>query len=240
MITNESNINIKPRATIKVGDLAIIHGATQTQFWKTLFNKHWTEFMILALRQYLRFNRAMMGFQMWSVFRFNPGYQTTGILLTLASLCFLLSFNSVHVPIWLKPFAMFAVPFVPFFKSPEEIYQLVMTDVESQFLLIYTGLFTLTSVAHLFTIWIARGNNSITKRGESWIGFSLSRLMKVDEFVICGLLEPLITIGIGIAAWKLVGDLHFGVFMLLIALSEASQQILDKSYQAHTESILRA
>ena len=138
----------------------------------------------------------MMAFQMWSVFRFKPGYQTMGIILILCSFCFLISLNSTHIHPLLKPFGMFAIPFMPFLNSPEELYELVVVDVESQYLLIYTALFTLTSIVHLFTIWI-KGNKSITKRGESWIGLGLSKFMPVNEFVICGLLEPLIMMGLG-------------------------------------------
>ena len=128
---------------------------------------------------------------------------------------------------------------MPFFESPEGLYQLAVIDIESPLLLAYTGLFILSSLFHLVTIWIGRGNKSITKRGESWIGLALSKYMKVDEFLI-GMLEVLIVIAMGLSAWRWAGDIHFGIYMLLISLSEASQLILDKAHQAHTQSILRA
>jgi len=241
MITEESNINIKPRSTLKIGDLAVIHAAvtTKNKFWNTLFYKHWSEFAVLCLRQYFRFNRAIMASQLWSVFRFNPGFQTMGLLSTLASICCLLSYNSSNVVDWLKPLSIFIIPFMPFFESPEGLYQLAVIDIESPLLLAYTGLFILSSLFHLVTIWIGRGNKSITKRGESWIGLALSKYMKVDEFLI-GMLEVLIVIAMGLSAWKWAGDVHFSIYMLLISLSEASQLILDKAHQAHTQSILRA
>ena len=239
MITEQSNVNIKPNATLKIGDLAIIHAFTKTKVFDVLFRKQWTKFIILCLGQYLRFSRAILAFQHWSVFRFNPGFQTMGILAISASLCFLLSFNSTHVEPWAKPLAIFIVPFVPFFKTQEELYDLVIIDIESQSLLVYTGLYLLASIAHLFTIWISRGNNKITRRGVNWIGFLLSKHMKVDEFVI-NLFTVLISIGIGLIAWRWGNDIHFGIYMGIIAIAEASQLVLDKAYQAHTQSILSA
>lgn len=240
MIPEKSNRDIKSRPTLKVGDLAFIYGASNTSFWKTLIYKPWYEFVMLCIKQYLKFSKAIMAILHWCVFRFRPGYQTMGIISTIVSISFLLSYNSTLVPVYLKPFAWVIVPLLPFFKTPDELYHLAVNEVESQFLLIYSGLYVFLVIIHLITIWTGNGNPSISKRGESWIGFFLSKLMPVDEFVICGLIEPLLGIGLGLAAWKFAGDTHFAVFMVIISLAEATQQILDKAYQAHTDSILRA
>ncbi|MEQ9264178.1 MAG: hypothetical protein RLN81_03095 [Balneolaceae bacterium] len=239
MITEESNRKITPRSTMKVGDLAIIHALFQGKIWHVFFNEHWSKFVGLVLKGYLRFTRAMLAFQLWSVFRYTPGYQSVGILLFLSSLSFLMGYNSIHVPELLKPFAFLIVPLVPFFSTPEELYQLVFVDVESKSMLVYSGIFTLSALAHLVTIWMG-GNPSITKRGESWIALGLSKFMKVNEYVICGLLEPLIVTGIGLVVWKLGDDLHFAVFLFLIAFSEAVQQLLDKALQAEKDSMLKS
>ncbi|MCG8640006.1 MAG: hypothetical protein MI862_09720 [Desulfobacterales bacterium] len=229
-----------PRKTVKVSDGEIIVGAHTTPFWKTLIYKPWSETILLLLKQYFRFNKAMMAFLHWSVFHYKPGSQTMGIILIIFSLSFLLGFNSVHVPALLKPFALFIVPILPFFKTFDELYRLAVTDVESQFLLIYTGLFTLKSAFDLVTIWSGAGNPSLSKRGNSWIALGFSKFMSVNEFVICAFVEPLIAIGIGLAAWKYAGDIHFCVFMIATALAESAQQIFDKAFQTHTQSILNA
>ncbi len=239
MITEQSNRKITPRSTMKVGDLAIIYALFHGKLWHTFVNEHWSKFLGLILKGYLRFTRAMLAFQLWSIFRYKPGYQTMGILLLVASVCFLLGYNSAHVPELLKPVAFLIVPFVPFFAAPEELYNMVFVDIESEYMLIYSGIFTLSSLAHLVTVWIA-GNSSITKRGESWIALGSSKFMKVNEYVICGLLEPLIVVAIGLTAWKLGEDLHFGIFLFLIAFSEAVQQLLDKALQAEKESTLKS
>ena len=240
MITEQSNHNIKPRKTVKISDAAIIWGAYTTLFWKTLLYKSWSETFLLFIRQYLRFNKAILASLFWSPFRFKAGSQTIGLISMIFAASFLLSYNSVHVPILLKPLATFCVPFSPFFKTQEELYQLLFVDIHSQFLLIYTGMFIVSACIHLIMIWLGKSNPSLTKRGNSWLVLGLSRLMPVNEFVICALVEPLIVVGIGFAAWKYAGDVHFLVFMILIALAETAQQLLDKSYQTHMQSILNA
>ncbi len=240
MITKKSNHNIKPRKTVKVSDQAIIWGAYTTSFWKTFLYKSWGETLLLFLKQYIRFNKASLAFLFWGVLRFKPGIQTTGCILTIFSVSFVLSYNSTHVPILLKPLAAFCVPLLPFFKTWDELYRLVFIDIKSQFLLIYTGLFIATAFIHLVMIWLGKSNPGVTKRGNSLLVLGLSKCMRVNEFVICALIEPLIAVGIGLAAWKLAGDVYFGVFMILIALAETSQQILDKSFQTHTQSVLKA
>ncbi|MEQ9230552.1 MAG: hypothetical protein RIF46_07700 [Cyclobacteriaceae bacterium] len=240
MITDNSDLKITPRKTVKVSDLEIIHGAVTTKFWHTFLYKHWSEFVVLSLRQYFRFNRAMMASLHWCVFRFKPGSHTMGSMSIGAALSFCFSLNSTHVPILFKPFAAFVVPFLPFFKTQEELYRLVVVDVESQFVLIYTGVFLIASLVHVVIIWIGKSNPSLSKRGESWIALGLSKWMKVDEFVISGIFEPLISVCIGVALLKFSGDVYGCVFMVLIGVSEATQQILDKAHQSHIESIIKA
>ncbi|MDW3210280.1 MAG: hypothetical protein R8N23_10460 [Reichenbachiella sp.] len=239
MITDKSNRDMQVRKTLKISDNAIIWGAYTSPFWETFFNKHWEKTCLLLLKQYARFNKAMLATMHWCLFRFKAGSQTIGILAICSALSFSLSFNSTHVPILLKPLAMFLVPVLPFFKTPSELYQLAFIDVESKFLLVYTGLFTLTSLTHLIAVWIGKGNSSLTMRGQSWIGLGLSKFLPVNEF-LCSLLDFAIAVGIGIAAWKYVGDAHFGIFMISTASAELAQQVLDRSYQAHTRSILNA
>jgi uncharacterized Tic20 family protein len=240
MITSESNRKSSSRNTVKISDLAIIFGATTTSFWKTLFYKTWDEFALLCLKQYFRFNRALSAFQMWCVFRVKPGYQTMGVLVILASLGFQIGYNSTNVANIFKPFGMFFGPPLIFFKTRDQLYELIFIDIESKVLLVYTIVFTLCSLTHLIMIWAGKGNKSITKRGESLIVKGLSKYMRVDEFIICGLLEPLLFIALGFASWKLADDIHFFGFTLFTGLSELSQQVLDRAFQADRDSIVKA
>ena len=160
-------------------------------------------------------------------------------MLILVSVCFLIGYNNANVPTLLKPVAGFAVPFWVYSKSWDGLYQLVVVDVESKFLLVYSGLFVLSALTHLVMIWIGRSNSSLTIRGEGWIGLGLSKLIPVNEFV-SNLLDFAVAAGIGVAAWKFAGDVHFGVFMISTASAELAQTILDHSYRSHTRSILNA
>ena len=240
MITKKSNHNIKPRKTVKISDAAILWGAYKTSFWKTLLYKSSNETFLLLFKQYVRFNKAVLASMLWLPFRFKAGSQTMGILSMVCALGFLLSYNSVHVPVLLKPLAIFIIPLLPFFKTSEELYSLTFLEIHSHYVLIYTGLFVVSGSIHLILIWFGYSDKSLTKRGNSWIVWILSRWMPVNEFLICGLIEPIIAITVGVLVWKNTGDVHFAILMLLIAVAEAAQQLLDKSYQLHTESILKA
>ncbi|WP_442267620.1 hypothetical protein ACSIGC_08105 [Tenacibaculum sp. ZS6-P6] len=241
MITQKSNHNITPRKTVKVSDAAILFAAVyQTQFWKTLLYKSWKETLLLLARYYFRFNKAIHAMLFWSPIRFRAGSATIGVLAIMFGVSLLLSCNSMDVPILLKPIVAFCVPLVPFFKTQDELYRLVFVDIHSCYLLIYTGLFVVSGFIHLIIVWLGFSNPSQTKRGNSLIVLVLSRWMPVNEFLICGLVEPLLGIGLGLATWHYADDVCFGIFMILISMSEAAQQWLDKAYQMHTQSVLKA
>lgn len=237
MITEPSNHIIKPRKTVKVSDLFIIWGAQTTPFWKTLFFKSSKEAFVMLLKQYMRFNRATMAFQMWGVLRYKPGKNTCGLAVLLFSLGCMLGYNSTHVPDLLKPLSIFAIPFLVYAKTPEELYELLFIETESQLLLIYSGLFTLSVLIHLVMITLGKSNESDSKRGESWIVLLFSRFMSVNPFFIRCYVEPSLYIGLGLCAWLYMGDGYFGSYMVFIALAEASQELLDKSFQSHIESV---
>ena len=241
MITQKSNHSITPRKTVKISDASIIVAAVYlTQFWKTLLYKSWKETLLLLVRYYFRFNKAIHAMLFWSPIRCRAGNGTIGILAIVFGVSLLLSCNSTNVPVLLKPFAAFCVPIVPFFKTQDELYQLVFTQIHSHYLLIYTGLFIISGCIHLVLIWFGLSNPSQTKRGNSLIVLVFSRWMPVNEFLICGLVEPLLGIGLGFVAWYYAEDMYFGILMILIALAEASQQFIDKAYQMHTQSVLKA
>lgn len=237
MITKPSNHIIKPRKTVKVSDLFIIWGAQTTPFWKTLFFKSRKEAFVMLLKQYVRFNRAAMAFQMWGLLRYKPGKNTCGMAILLFSLACMLGYNSAHVPDLLKPLAIFAIPVLVYTKTPEELYELVFIDIESQLLLMYSGLFTLSVLINLVLITLEKSNLSDSKRGESWIVFLFSKFMSVNPFFIRCYVEPVLYIGLGVFAWLQLGDGYFGSYMIFIALAEASQELLDKSFQSHIESV---
>lgn len=240
MITEQSNREYSSRTTVKVGDLAIIHGAITTSFWKTLFQKRWRKTLLLVVMQWICFSRAIMAFQMWALLRYKPGGQTMGIVSILASLCFGLAFNSTAIPSMLAPLAIFAAPFLPIYMSPDELFAMVFIDIQSPALLIYQGIFLLASLIHLNKIWFGRSNESLSKRGDSWIYAWLAKRRPINEFFICGVVEPGLIMGLGALAWGCFDDQCFGLYLILIASAEAIQQILDKAHQLQKQALINA
>ena len=90
MMTDKSDHDIKVRATVKLSDSDIIWGANTSPVWESLFNKPWEKTCGLLIKQAFRFNKGMLSFLHWSVFRGNPGEKTTGLMLILVSVCFLI------------------------------------------------------------------------------------------------------------------------------------------------------
>ena len=239
MITQKSNHDIKPRKTLKISDLSILWSIKDSDFPKDFFKRTWVESFILLVRKYLRFDNAARAFQFWMVFRGKPGKKTFGLIVLFYCLVTGIAYNSIHVPYYLKPFVGIIVPFVPFFKSWEEIHTLVFVDIESPFLTLYLMLLTILTCMRLALSWLGDSNLSDTKRGESFIVRLLSKYRKVNEFFICIVVETIIGIGIGFVFWHYLNDPYLGAYMIYITLSETYQGIMDKAYQSHIESLLK-
>ena len=242
MITED--VNSKPsshRKTVKISDQAIIWGMYSSGLTKMLFQKTWDEFITWLVWLVLRFNKAVSALQMWCVPRFRPGTQTIGIMAFAYALSFAVGYNSMQIHWVFKPFSALITPFMLLGKSWEEIYEFLFIQIESQLLSGYIVCFSLCCVSHIVMIWVGKGSvGSMSQRGQSWLGLLLSKFMSVNEFFICGIVEPLIYIGVGVSAWYYLHDAYFGSYMIIIALAEASQQILDKAYDEHTKSVLKA
>ncbi|MDW3191259.1 MAG: hypothetical protein R8G66_02810 [Cytophagales bacterium] len=242
MITDEANSKSSShRKTVKISDHAIVWGGYSSGFSKMLFQKTWDEFITWLVWLVLRFNKAVSAMQMWCVARFKPGSQTLGITAFAYAWGFAVGYNSMQIHWVFKPFSALIIPFMLFGKSWPEIYQFLAVNVESQLLAGYIVLFSLCCLIHIVMIWMGKGSDgSMSRRGQSWIGLALSKFMSVNEFFICGIVEPLIYICVGVSAWYYLHDGYFGSYMIIIALAEASQQILDKAYDEHTKSVLKA
>lgn len=240
MISEESTTCSMRRKTVKVSDQAIVWGMYSAPYKKKLLQSSWEEFVAWVLWLVIRFNKATIALQMWSVLRFKPGSQTIGLLSFTWALSFVIGFNSTEIHWLLKPLSALITPFLIIGKSWDWIYELIFVSCESKFLMIYTILFGISGLVHIIILWVGIDSmSSMSQRGQSWIGLGLSYLIPVNEFVICGIIEPLIVIGLGVCAWHYYDDVYFGIYMISIALAEGSQQILDKAYHEHTKSILK-
>lgn len=242
MSTQASNYQNMPfRRGVKISDLAIIFGLMNTPVFKPLDkkNKGWHH-VKTVVKQWLRFDCALLASMHWSIWSFKPGSQTIGLLSTLfASFC-LIGFNHAELPIYLKPFSMFAIP-IGMIRT--ETYQWAFYwkyDYESTFLLWYSVVFLLSSLTHIVMIWLKKGNTSLSKRGESWLVFLLSKYTRVSEYLICGIVQPLITIGLGYCLWAYNDDVYAFIFLAVTSGCEAMQQLIDRANQEHNRSILMA
>ncbi len=243
MITSHSNqSDIKPKRARLLGDAALIRGLVESRIPKLILLNTGEAFYQIC-RQYVRANGVILSFGISIIFRYRHGSLVSGIGLTVFFLSMLLVFNSTHL--WtpaLTPVAVFSIPFLPIWKSADDLYRLAFVDIHSQNLLIYAGLFTLASLTTTVMNWLGYGNKNLTKRGESWLFFLLDKLLsrhvKVSEFFVTCFLETGIAIGAGIYLCTYGGDPYFGAFLILMAVNEIILGLTEKSAQMHAQTIL--
>ena len=239
-MTPESNRNLSVRRTVKISDLDIIYGFVNSPVWKLFFSRYGLVKMIgLTIAHYFKFFRALLSLSHWSVIHFRAGSQTIGLLALLAALCLIIGFNSVAVTDYNKLFAVFITPYMLCSTPVAGWFDFIVLRVESQFLLIYGGLVLLSSLFHIIMIWIGKGNLSMSKRGESYLVLLLSRKFPVNEYFICGIVEPLFSVGLAALLWFQFDDMYGAVFLAAAALSEAMQQVLDQAQKQQLKSIIQ-
>ena len=236
-MTPESNKNLSGRKTIKIGDLAVIYSLIYSPAYKYLFTKQWPKIIDLCVVYYFRFSRALYAFIYWSPIRYKIGSQTVGVfaLLLGAANC-MIGYNSQEVHNIFKPFSLFITPFLLFGRPKEAWLDFICVNIESKFLLFYSGGVLLSGFVHLMMIWMGKGNKSMSKRGNSYLVLFLSKRIKVNEYFICGVLEPLFFIGIALLLWFEFDDRHGAIFLGVATLSETIQQLLDQVNKKHLES----
>ncbi|AXG72977.1 hypothetical protein DVK85_01500 [Flavobacterium arcticum] len=235
-MTPESTRTISARKTAKFSDLAIVYGMTQRSVWHCFVTKDYGKIIRLCFIYYFRFNKALYAFIYWSPIHYRAGSQTMGLLVLLAATSTILGYNSTHIPDYLKPLSIVITPFLLLGRSKEDWYAFVCIDIQSPFLLVYGGFVFLSGLIHLLLIWLGKGNSSRSKRGNSYIVLWLSKHMKVNEYFICGVLEPLLFIGIALLLWLQCNDTYGAVFLGMATLSEALQQLLDEANRQHLSS----
>ena len=239
-MTPESNRNLSVRRTVKISDLDIIYGFVNSPVWKLFFKKYWLIKVIgLLIAYYLKFVRALLSLFHWSTIRFKAGSQTIGILALLAELSLIIGCNSTAIADYNKLFSVFIVPYILFTTPVTGWLNFIVHNIESQFLLIYGAVVLISSLYHILMIWIGKGNASMSKRGESYLVKFLSQYLHVNEYFICGIVEPLFWMGIALLLWFQLEDLYGAVFLGLAALSEAIQQALDQANKQYLKSIVQ-
>lgn len=226
-MTPESNKNISGRKTIKMGDPEIIYSLVYSPAYKYLFTKNWPKAIGISLLYYFKFSRAILALAYWSVIRCKAGSRTLGAIALIALLSCQCGYNSTHLSDVQKPFSLFITPFLLFNMPKEDWYDFLCVDIESKFLLFQSILTLLSGTVHLVMIWIGKRNKSMSKRGNSYLVLFLSKHVKVNEYFICGILEPLLFTGVVLLLWNEFQDTYGAIFLGITTFSEAVQQLLD-------------
>lgn len=242
MQTSHSSQTIKFKKGRKLSDASLLHGFKNSPIWKLLFFKPSEAFWMLLI-QYLEANAQLVSYLYTAVTRCRHGQLVCGLVLTGMGLSFGLAFNSTHVWPGLAPFAAFAVPVLPFFKDADELYQLAAVDIHSPALLIYCGVFVLSSLVHIGMCWFGAGSENDGLRGYSYIYLLIDRLLgkyvKVGQFFI-QFLEALLFITIAGYLWYQKIDPYFGSFVIIISVNELFLLLSEKSRAMHIKPLIQA
>ncbi|MBL7681771.1 MAG: hypothetical protein JNK00_00305 [Flavipsychrobacter sp.] len=211
------------------GDGEILLSLAQSKFWSSLMNKNEKSWLILV-RELFRIKFAILAFLTGAIFRYGYGSRTIGFILSILSTLMLIGYNSTYLFWVAKPFFPFTAAFFIPFVDLKFWQELVVTDIHSTGLFYYTCLFAAVSLFHSLSIYLGFGNsNDPTKRGNSIIYMLFFRYTRVPEYLVQGIMEPVI---IGITAllcWHILDDKHFSIFLIISGSSLFMQETLDKA-----------
>ncbi|WP_408042344.1 hypothetical protein [Tenacibaculum litopenaei] len=240
MMTKASDRNFSSRKTVRISEMAIVYGMINSPIFKPRNKNNRENKFFLLLKQFFKFQRAVFAMIHGSVWMYKVGSQTLGFFAIAIAYCSIIGINSIHLASYWKPLAIGIVPVVVLIKPWDALLIYWKQDIASSFIFYYGIVFLVSATVHLVMTWLGKGNSSSTKRGESWLVLILSRYTRVNEYFICGIVEPLSSIGIGLLLWFEYRDLYGCIFMCVIGLSEGTQQLIDQSHKAHIDSILKA
>lgn len=254
MINNKAtHDDLRIRKVKKYGDTEIFISGYTSYIWNLILHNHKLA-LRLILADYLRFQMAMGAWIENAFFRFGHGSSTTGLILSFCSFFWLLVFNSNNVWIIFKPVMTFIAPTVPLWSEADTLYRLVFVEIHSKSILIFSFVFLVVSLVHVGMIWGRKGEGhsyrtsifdvggarSATKRGQSWILVGLTLLLKgrrVNEYMVCGIIEPAIASAVGYLFWK-AGDTWMATLLWYGAFSVAFQQLLDHAHYMQQKALL--
>lgn len=244
MITTQSqHPDIKPKKARLLSDWAILNGFFNSPIWKLLFTR-FSQAIDKLFIQFMQANNALLAYGWTSVARMKHGSMAGGGIIQMLLVCFfVLALNSKLVTwkIFSLLAAWFVVPLMPFFKSPKQLHDLIFVQIESQALLIYGGVFLLTSLVHVFKTWIGFANKSVTSRGVGYSYLLIDRFIggrvHVNPFAIY-MLESLLVTGVGVFLWVKQIDPYFGGWLVGISLAEIRILVFEKTGQIQARRLL--
>ncbi len=242
METSKSNRNFNYKKGRKLSEAALINGFKNSPVWKLLFFKP-REAAWILLNQYIETNAAILSYCYTSVFRCLPGQLVCGVAITVMSCSFALAYNSTHlITPALAPLATPVVPFIPFFTSPDELYDMAFVRVYSLPLALYCCLMGVSSLVNIIICWSGYSKNP-TQRGVSYsyllIDFLFSKYLNVGQFFI-QFVETLFAILIGAYLVYTGIDTYFGWFLVIISGNECFTLMSEKSRKMFTKAFVEA
>jgi hypothetical protein len=228
------------------GDVAILHGIFTSKIFKMLFTNSGEAYDLIIL-QWLRFNSNCLSYAMRGLLNYNYGTQNMGFCIVLVTLAIGCAFNSNHIYMIFSPFVVWLLPVILCFQDLDTIYSWIFIDIKSKALLGWMILLSLSSIVHIGRVYTGNGNHDVMSRGESIIGFFLTKFFAMSRFArfqirvnpfAVSLLECGLFIGLGYFTWD--GDTTFSLFCFLTSINELIYQVRTKSAEMHREGYMNS
>lgn len=242
--------NIKKQCSIKkegkYGDYALVNGCLKSPVWKLIFTNFEKAFWMIS-KQWFLFVRGMFNFAFCCVFRKTAGINQSGLLISTATLFFFFSINCSEIWILFKGIGLFYIPISVFWKSYDEILDMLVTYINSTILLYYNFLLLITSIISVLKFYLGKTDQEdYSSRGTSrlylfikWvIKKSRNRKINVSKQFIESIVEPSLLILTSILLFS--HDAYASVVFMLMAISEISIQVINKAVSIQIETFQRA
>lgn len=230
MLTQETNHGAGHRAAPKYNDAEIVSQLISTKFWISVFQKGGFIYLFSSIVKFILYGFA---FSLSTIFRYQFGVRTIGLLFYLGSLCLMIAFNSTTVHILFKPFFAFAAPILPFVMDTESMLNLVLVELHSQFLLYFLYVVAFFGLVNVLTLVSGFGNKTdATKRGSSYLYQWFFRgSQHIQESMVQGVFEPVLASLMGFACWYLLHDPYAAVYFWVASISLVWTELRDLGLQ---------
>ena len=239
MMPGSNKKSPKRRKIRKYGDSNIIYGAYTSPFWDLLVSKP-NQAIWSLFKWFIKFNTAMMAWSINAVTKTKHGPESCGFITYFVCLSALLAFQSIHIWLIFKPFVTFINPVLVFFIPSEDLYRLLFVDIHSNNLLIYTIIYAILGLFNVLMVYFRKGDEAdTTKRGTSYLYILLNSHIRINEYVLSGLIGPIAIMGIGLGFWLFFGDIWMAAWMIWGGFCVAYQQTIDKTFELHQQSVFK-
>ena len=231
MILQSSDQTHSLRVIPRFGDIALFIQLMRSKIWQQFYTgdkKPWWTILVWIINAKIE----MFALVFRSLFRYNMGKHTTGFIFLVWSFTLLAAFNAQHSISFLVSFIPFIAPGFIFFIPSDELYSHLFIEVRSQILLVLMVLFLLVQSIHVIRLYMTKnGNQSGTKRGSSWLKTSIPIIKKCSEYLIQGIIEPVLILLFGWLGFEFFQDTTFFAFSGISALCLFYQEFYEKAFQ---------